>query len=423
MNHKASKYNYIYSVDGKYLVYNLLSDAIAVLDNESIGQLSNLQDAELLDDFCSVGFVVPEDVDELALVNSRRYATMFGEYETINFTILPTTGCNARCFYCYEEGWVPRSMNSATASAAAEFIAQECGANKRANVVWFGGEPLLGIDAIRHISDSLAVTLGNRFSATMVSNGYLLTSEIIGEAISRWKVSSMQVAIDGIYDVYEQRKAYAQGNKGSFERVMSNIEAALEAGIDITARINVDKNNIDSSSETLAYLAQRFQGYDSFDAYFYPLQDVGDDPSQDFFSEEEYHSLMPHLLEQRYRYGFIKNFDYATYPLVNAGCSARTLSSYVIDPDGDLYKCQHIVKDDCIGSVFGGPRFNDAYARFCDPSLPDECTECIFLPKCHGGCLIHHTYGNSTCPKCQMIKYDIEQRCEILYEMSCGDEA
>ena len=96
MNHKASKYNYIYSVDGKYLVYNLLSDAIAVLDNESIGQLSNLQDAELLDDFCSVGFVVPEDVDELALVNSRRYATMFGEYETINFTILPTTGCRKR---------------------------------------------------------------------------------------------------------------------------------------------------------------------------------------------------------------------------------------------------------------------------------------------------------------------------------------
>lgn len=423
MKFKESRYNYAQPVDDKFLIYNLSSDAIAVLDADSYKQLSNLENAELLEDFIAIGFAIPEDVDEVALVNSRRLATMFGDYEEKNFTILPTTGCNARCFYCYEDGWEAQSMNSATALATAEFIERECQPNKRANIVWFGGEPLLGIDSIRTISDELDRRMEGRYSATMVSNGYLLTPEIIKESVERWKLSSVQIALDGIGELYEKRKAYSNGISNAFEHVMRNVEHALEAELKITARINVDKDNASYSEETIAYLAERFGKYDGFDAYFYPLQKVNGKPSEKFFTEEEYTLMMSELLTLRHQYGFLNNLDYALYPTVNAGCSARTLSSYVVDPMGQLYKCQHIMEDACIGTVFDGPRFNKAYATFCDPSLSEECSECIFFPKCHGGCVIHKLYGNRSCPKCQMIKYDIARRCELLYNIGVDVEA
>lgn len=35
-----------------------------------------------------------------------------------NYTILTTTGCNARCFYCYEKGTKPVTMTAETADVA-----------------------------------------------------------------------------------------------------------------------------------------------------------------------------------------------------------------------------------------------------------------------------------------------------------------
>lgn len=50
------------------------------------------------------GLIVSSDTDEYTLVDSMRAAAPRRANEISNFVILPTTDCNAQCFYCYEKG-------------------------------------------------------------------------------------------------------------------------------------------------------------------------------------------------------------------------------------------------------------------------------------------------------------------------------
>ena len=62
-----------------------------------------------------------------------------------NYTILTTTNCNARCFYCYESNLPHINMEETTAKRLVEYMIE----NKESNTLrrhWFGGEPLVGIN-------------------------------------------------------------------------------------------------------------------------------------------------------------------------------------------------------------------------------------------------------------------------------------
>jgi len=58
-----------------------------------------------------------------------------------SYTILPTTGCNARCYYCFEHGSKVMTMTRETAGEVVRFITEHCGPKKTVAIMWFGGEP------------------------------------------------------------------------------------------------------------------------------------------------------------------------------------------------------------------------------------------------------------------------------------------
>lgn len=100
----------------------------------------------------SNGFIVKADVDELEILNFYRSDMICQERQIL--CNLPTA-CNARCFYCFEEGvnFIPCLWKQLV--EVCKFI---IGQNKHALKVliqWFGGERLLNPDVITYITQTL----------------------------------------------------------------------------------------------------------------------------------------------------------------------------------------------------------------------------------------------------------------------------
>ncbi len=168
--------------DGSLCIYNVLTGAAVMLDKkeaETFGRVkteaadaSSKNTAKLL---AEEMFLVPEDFNEYDYVDDLRFLHACRDRvkdEITKYYIYPTTGCNARCFYCFEEGIAARSMSRNTAIKTAEYIIRK---SKHRPVIirWFGGEPTLGMDAIRTIYKRLEAA-GIRSFAKINTNGFLL---------------------------------------------------------------------------------------------------------------------------------------------------------------------------------------------------------------------------------------------------------
>ena len=138
-------------VDDGVLLYHTLTCCMILLTNEEAAHLTVQQ--ELIDNW----FLVPEGHDDRKLCEQiRMTAQLFQppQKSITGYTILTTTGCNARCFYCYEKGTKPVTMTAETASKVVRYILAHRGEEK-VNLSWFGGEPLYNVQVIDQICKEL----------------------------------------------------------------------------------------------------------------------------------------------------------------------------------------------------------------------------------------------------------------------------
>ena len=177
-----------------------------------------------------MGFLVSDGTDELRYLESLRIKTLEANNSSPSYYIIcPTTGCNARCYYCFEKGTVQRKMDYKTAQAVAEYILKHHDTDNLV-IQWFGGEPLLEPDTITFIVNYLQEHQVH-FDSKIITNGFLLNDDIIHLALNKWNVKIIQITIDDLEEEYNQIKDYVYSNVNAFEIVMSNIGKCLKAGI------------------------------------------------------------------------------------------------------------------------------------------------------------------------------------------------
>lgn len=93
-----------------------------------------------------------------------------------------------------------------------------------------------------------------------------------------------------------------------------------------------------------------------------------------------------------YKDHFRKNSPDSFFPSHKSkGCTATSISSYVIGPEGELYQCwEHVGKEEYIvGSITKGLTNPGLVARYMldGTAFADEkCHKCGLLPICSGGC-------------------------------------
>ena len=319
-------------------------------------------------------FKVPKDHDDQKLaLELRSFVCMLSEQteEIFDYTILTTTECNARCFYCYEKNKMQSRMSPETAEKVLAFIRAH--SDRKVNINWFGGEPLYNSDVIDRISEGLQ---DREYRSTMVTNGYLFSRAVIEKAVSLWHLEEVQITLDGTEDVYNTRKAYIYKDAESpFRRVIDNMEGLLKHGVHVHIRLNIDRTNYSDMCRLVDFLEQKFSGYPNCTVYSSVLyQCLLDDEVQKKHIEIEKRLRQAGLGETRTLFHTTIKYHQ---------CQADSNHCILITPEGHLGKCEHAYDTDLCGTVEDGVicrQKADLWKKY----LPSEasCRSCPVFPNC-----------------------------------------
>lgn len=372
----------------KYLVYNTFSGGIAILDKIEIKKMQSL--SGYLTDFKKMGFVVDEDIDEFEIINNDRNINIYSK-SSATYRILTTTNCNARCFYCFEKDYIHQTMSIDKAKEVADFIIKHSANMEEIHIQWFGGEPLLNCKVIDYITFEIKKNLlDTKLIFSMITNGSLITNNLIKKMKEEWSISKVQITLDGYFDEYEKRKKYLNQTV-DLKSIINAIEELLKNDIYVSIRMNFDNYNINSIIDLITYLSEKFHDYNNWSCYPYPL-------FGEMCETDKNESLMRIYRKMLYIEGLNQkriNIKYKYSP-----CIACLMNGLFISPDGKLYKCDMDMENN-VGDVQTGVKRNVYFFQWVS-DLKEECKECVYLPLCQGGCRAGHL-GKST-EKCFLQK-------------------
>ena len=369
--------------DGLLLLHNMTKEMVLLSKEE---QAVFEQCPTDLPELISHWFLVPEDHDDCKLSQQLKHVARLMEAPQTNitgYTIMTTSDCNARCFYCYELGQARRPMTEETAQLTADYIIKHSG-EEPVHIEWFGGEPLFNKPVINLIVNRLKEA-GIKFSSRMISNGYLLDAETVKEARDEWNLKNVQITIDGTEQTYNRVKAYIYKGVNAYERVMENIGHLLAADITVSIRMNIDMHNADDLERVAEELHERFKDQKHLGAYLHLLFE--DNNKRSGACDDDKRQVLiekMRLIEDKLaEWGLFRRRNYG--PIIKSGnCMADNDGSVVIQPDGYITKCEHYTDSQHVGhvsqDVFDAEKI--AYFKEKGTMVKDFCRECAKYPDC-----------------------------------------
>ncbi|MEP0827224.1 MAG: SPASM domain-containing protein [bacterium] len=433
---KASRYNQFISLpNGGRLLFNSASAALAEIYPEEFPLIEELlsgkrdaatdKERAILEALLEGKYLIDEGEDEITAQrnwNRKRRS----EPDTFVLTIAPTLACNFRCEYCFEPQR-PEIMKEAAADAVLKFSERYIPNSKAILLTWFGGEPTLAVPVIEKLQmgfQSLAarhnVTL---HPASIITNGYLL-DRAMARRLAAVGVTGAQITLDGPAEIHDRRRKLHNGN-GTFDRIIQNLKEIKDI-LKILVRVNIDKDNFDAAF-SLVEILRREEILDSVFLYFSHVNNstaVCADMNDRCLSTEEFAHRQVELYSRLVERGFYQ----IEYPSLAPGghCGADTEASFVVVPNGDLFKCWEEVGMDsryAVGNVFREeihPHERANLKRYLDwdPFESGECAACHVLPLCMGGCPHHRKpSGNgNTLTACTSWKFNLDDMMRLRYQ-------
>ena len=435
---KLSRYNFLRQFDDATIFFNAATCALAVVDENFLRAVDDVKnnsfdeknfDAQLIADMKNSGCLVDDDVDELERLEFYRNVS---KYDTTNFglTIAPTLDCNFRCKYCFETH--PKGkMSAETQVALVAFVESRLERAKNFSVTWYGGEPLLAKEIIWSLSEKF-LELCEKFAvncdAFIVTNASLLDDADV-EQFKRYRINGAQITIDGVKEVHDSRRRCVTG-ESTFDRLVDRVNLLLDNGLTVIVRINVDKDNIARVDELLDTLAARINLREDLKIDFgqvSPFTDICKSVEGDCYDNAQFADVMLPLYEKVSQRGFTVN-KMAVYPSPRVNfCCADYANSFVVDKDGELYRCWNHVQNSAssCGNVRDGDDFSPGtnYLSWIqwNPIRHPKCRECACLPICMGGCPYLMRTSDDGQPVCGRVKYNLDKVLAYYYEQLKGD--
>ena len=257
-----SKFNVYSQFEDNCIIYNALSKKIL------FGKELNLQDyigfreenttirKFLLDNY----FLVSNNDDEKSLAKLIQLEEI--TKNDLEVMILPTTGCNLQCVYCYEK-FESDYMSNQILQSIKLFFKRQISNYNRIKVEWFGGEPLLNKELVYDLSRYIISICGEcrkPYTAGITTNCTLLDLETFNKLLD-YHVNTFTITLDGFSDLHDVLKPQKNG-KGSFEIILKNLMdikgSSRNKYFTILIRINVTDMLLSYFDQFLLFLKNNF---------------------------------------------------------------------------------------------------------------------------------------------------------------------
>lgn len=266
------------------------------------------------------------------------------------------------------------------------------------DIQWFGGEPLLApgvvIDLSQFFADHCA-QCSIHFSSGTTTNGSLLTPEIASEIIPRG-VRRFQITLDGVQEEHDQRRV-KHGGGDTFNTIMRNLRWLHTSDLPFTVMVrhNFDPNSLPRLPEFIGMLKDEFDGDPRFTVHFHPIGTWGGPNDADLVTCEWRSAAQVTMRAKQLAIeaGFRSGSQVSDYVPNGFVCYAANPRSFVVGPDGQLYK--GTVELDSHARNIVGQLHPDGtmtldwrkMALWCETNGREEgvkCMSCFFSPTCHG---------------------------------------
>jgi uncharacterized protein len=359
----------------------------------------------------SKGYIVAEEVDENA-----RYDVLYsyGQYrrDVFQLILLSSEDCNFRCVYCSQE-FKRGSMQPWVRNGVKNLVAKRIAGLKTFHVTWFGGEPLLGYDAIEELSPYFQEAAKENevpFSASMTTNGYLLTPER-ARKMCDWGLLSYQITIDGTGEMHDAHRPL-NGGGTTYDQIMRNVTAmlAFPHEFHIRIRINFDNTNSHLLEPLFATLKSEIGTDPRYSLDFHPVGKWGgpNDDKLDICGANA--GAQAQKLRQQAR-SFDLTPEKLSHQLEPHGdnvCYAARPYNYIIGADGKVMKCTVVLDtmdDNVVGNILESGELRlkeDRLLKWIKPYYHADkmCKKCFFVPVCQGAScpLPRLTVNERPCP-------------------------
>lgn len=412
-----SRYTILFRTRGKeYLCYNSRSNSFLSVSEGLYNLLSTKQtiDITLLEEsvlkqLVDLKIIVQAGEDEayLKLMKVKNNIHLYSKNH-LGLTIVPTTGCNLRCPYCFETKKINKTMTDDTIQDLIVFINRHKEA-KEYSICWYGGEPLLVSSVIGKIIDKIEKEVSLNFAGhTMVSNGVLLTDNVFN-VLRKKPLNNIQITFDGAKESHD-KKRYFPNHKGTFEIIRNNLKRFAKEFPEttISIRINIDNQNKEEYFSLSKSLYAELNEFSS-NVFIYPGVLRNENPNSGICSN---HFMSNRDLKDFYFSLSDRGASVRYFPIHRSkGCSANSISDYVIGPEGEIYRCWLEVGDtSCVighitDSDFENPQLYVNYQIDGDCFNSQTCLQCSLLPICSGGCphnRLQNMYNNAQIEICPL---------------------
>ena len=411
MIYKPSSCNYFTLSEKELLIVNFLKgiSSFRVVTGNDVDLVKNYLSISLLDIknpnalekmLIDNGFLIPENYDEDSEIEMLQLDYIYNS--KLRIVVHVTKDCNFRCKYCFID-FENKKMDLLIQDKIIDYIRMNISKYSGVYISWFGGEPLLGMDVITHISEEV-IKICKRakkpYVAGITTNGYLLKPETIEKLISL-KVYNYCITLDGLKETHDAQRVLTNG-KSSYDHIIENLRYIKEKVsfrfLNICLRTNFTKQSLDQIDEYLLFLETEFGKDPRFVVLFKLASDWGGDRiesiRQNLLTPKSYATIYNSMIESNTSL-CLDNLTSLFWGGMT--CDAVRRNKYTISVDGQIAKCDTVCEETIIGYIDStGWHFDyEAEARWLTvyKKGTDECSNCVFKCMCFQG----------TCPKKKLL--------------------
>lgn len=277
---------------------------------------------------------------------------------------------------------------------------------------WQGGEPTLaGLDFFRRVTElQQKYRGGKRIYNALQTNGILLNDAWCQFLKAHHFL--VGISVDGP-EVLHDRYRRTRSGKGTFTRVMRAIDLLKQYQIEFNTLTVVNSVNARYPGEVYAFLKsvgsrhmQFIELLETSEPNIYP----GTTPSSSFIVKDfsvspvDYGAFMSSVFQEWVRADvgtvFIRQFESLISCFLGNGHTscvfqASCRNNFILEANGDIYEC-----DQFVYPQYKTGNIHESDIRLMESrqltalktELCRECTQCIYLPVCNGGCPKHRIH-------------------------------